>query len=303
MTHTNTHPYVHPYLKPNAQVLIYTDHIEKNMTAREIAAYAVLERYAHKLKDETLVIKVPRILPGTRQTKYPSISHLGTFRQFSPEEYFGESDIYVQEYFEIILRTFALIRHHFPAAHIPDTLDYESRELDGSISSLLYLDTGYYEKLPQYFLTLRQQIDYYVISTQPFIESMPQLAAHRDPNPNNYDIRTDVITTVSIADWETLGLARVGYDEGRFLTYLALDSQKQDEYIALIKQRLDTEELIYFWRVALLRCYREMTSLHGGHYDSRLKAHNAQETKMRMITALHTLALRCQHALDMYLLM
>ncbi len=261
------------YLKPGA-VVRYTDAgVEKRMGSGEVEAYRLLAEYEHLLQDETVSVLVPRLLSYDEASQTALLTNVGDFSHFSCTEYFGQSDVYTPHYYAAIHRVACLLRNNIPRSAIANQVDYEAIR-GGRASSIDYLSSGLTGKEPKGVLELLDIARAIADRTQADIETLPLRVSHRDPNPNNFLIKErNGKYEVAVVDWETFGLSRIGYDEGRAMSYLALDVKKQVEYGEYISRLLPgRRERMYFWRVAANRRVRELISLGNNHYDSRIVA-------------------------------
>ena len=259
------------YLKPGAFVR-YTDvGVEKKMSPVEAEAYRVLAEYEGMLYDNNVSVVIPSLLEYDVASQTALLTNVGDFPHLSCVEYFGQSGVYTPYYYAAIHGVARVLRGAVPRGAVGNQVDYEAAQ-GGRSSSIDYLTAGLTGEEPEDILELLGIAGAIAEGTQNDIETLPLFAAHRDPNPNNFLIREKGGKyEVAVVDWETFGLSRVGYDEGRIMSYLALDDDKQAEYGEYICTVLpDRLAQLYFWRVAANRSVREIISLSNGHYDSRL---------------------------------
>lgn len=288
---TNLYPEQHDsvssanlYIKPGSHVEIVSRfEVVKVMSSHEAEAYRYLESNKALLVSDDLNILVPKLLSYDETNGSARLTNIGMFPNLSPEKYFGQWEGYNGVYFARMNAVFQKIRDMLPVGSIPNSADYEANE-DGVPSSIRYVASGISSNMPAIYHERFDEIKQLISASQNTILNLPQYAAHRDPNPNNYCILDN--KTVGIVDWETFGLARRGYDEARLFTYLALNKQAQDQYLEICGEKIiDGPTGLYFWRVACMRAFREATSFHSGHYDSRL-AGSDDGTKQVIVDAL-----------------
>jgi hypothetical protein len=272
------------YIKPGSHVeFVGHSEVIKVMNSHETDAYRYLDSNRALLVSNDLNILVPDLLSYDETNSSARLTNIGIFPNLSPEKYFGRWEGYDGVYFTRMNAVFQKLRDLLPVDSIPNSTDYEADE-NGVPSSIRYLASGVSSDMPEIYHERFAEIRQLISASQNAILNLPQYAAHRDPNPNNYCIVDN--KTVGIVDWETFGLARKGYDEARLLTYLALNKQAQDQYLEICGEKItDGPTGLYFWRVACMRAFREATSFHSGHYDSRL-AGSDDDTKQVIIDAL-----------------
>jgi len=277
------------FLRPESEVLIMDKHVQKKMSLDEIKAYETLEEYREVLKDESIEIIIPKIISYDKDRQIGIIEKLKGFSDIPPADYFGRTSLFNQFYFNAFLRAAEIIRTTIRNENVSNKFDYEIGEKE-DIPSLQYIKKASITlgKEVKRMDGLYEEIEDMVYKTQQVIMGMELKASHRDPNPNNYHIYTSGgKIKVSIIDWATFGLARRGFEEGRFFSYLALSKEKQNIYLDIIKEKSWTkEEVLYFWRVVIMRAYKEIASMLCGYYDDRLNksiSNQNQENRSRKL--------------------
>lgn len=114
--------------------------------------------------------------------------------------------------------------------------------------------------------------------SQKHIEGLPRVVQHKDANPSNWRIvNINAKSAVNVIDMETLGLARRGWDEGRVYVQMCLDRTKQENFLEVLNQHpkfQSDEAKIYFWRVVLFRCIRELSLIQSGKYSSAISEYD-----------------------------
>lgn len=262
------------FLKPGAFVRLTSDGVEKRMGPAEAEAYAVLDYYRDQLHDDAVSVVVPRLVEYDEGAQMGVLTNIGDFRHFSCTEYFGRSDTYVPSYYAAIHGVARVLRAVIPSSSVPNGRDYEVAQ-PGSVPAMGYLRSGLTGNEPAEVGGLLEAVAAINTETQADIAPLPLLAGHLDPNPNNFLVtEQNGSQTVAVVDWETFGVSRTGYDEGRLMSYLALADDKQQEYGDFARGVFGRNELVYFWRVAVNRGVREYISFSNGHYDSRLAVGN-----------------------------
>lgn len=283
------------YTKPGSFVCLAgkPDIARKRMSMPEKQAYDYLGQYAGRLRGSVLSIWVPRLLSYHSRSHMATLSYIGDFPNLSASQYFGRWSGYRFDYLTHMNSAFQLMRDALPADAVPNTADYEA-SVDGTPSSITYLASELTRAMParyhEYFAAIRQMAQ----ASQSHIIDLPQYPCHRDPNPNNYLWLEDE-RVFKIVDWETFGMAREGYDEGRLFTYLALNPSAQMAYLQVCGPRLlQGDAGVYFWRVVAMRAFREITSFHSGRYDMRLQNENgrAKSAIIRSLCSLVDMGLR-----------
>lgn len=288
------------FLKPGANVYFENNTVIKTMPDREFQAYQALQGYRDAMAQDNLRVTIPQLLDYDPDSHRAVLSYMGDFTQFSPTQYFGSSPVGTPRYTRLVHEVAQLIRLNVPREAVPEQFDYENSkdtEEGLEISSVTFMTRSLRGHEPAVIHDLVREVTAAARQSQPLIDKLPLYAAHRDPNPNNMHVISDGHEVeVALVDWETFGLARVGYDEGRLMSHFALDTAKQDQYAQQIEDTLDDNaERAYFWRVSASRCTREAILFINGQYDSRLIAESPQavgERKQMLADALVATAFR-----------
>lgn len=294
------HPIEFPSLKPGSEVIVLEKNIIKKMVDNELEAYMLLRRYSDRLHNDSVSVVVPELLDYDRNLQQGLISRIGNFPIYSPCEYFGLAKVYGGDYYKSLHEVSEIIRRNIPCHEIPNQLDVEAF-FDGTNQTLVTIENDLKGTEDRGIDNLSENVKEMVLRTQERIIELPLYPSHRDPNPNNYKMVCESgHIYANVIDWETLGLARRGYEEGRFMVCLALDKLKQDDYARFIMDKLNVQERIYFWRTVATRALHEMSSVSRGLYDARLipsvrNVDDVQKLKIQLNGAFRELA---ERALD-----
>ncbi len=275
------------YLKPQSTVRLNNHgNITKILTENEEKAYEYLALHIHLLSSEDLKIIVPSLLTYNPKSRLATLEYLGQFPDLNPFEAFGAWEGYTETYLRGKNKAFQLMRTMLPIKGVYDCSDYEGID-NGAILSLRFIKADMKSNVPRYLNPYWRKICDLAEASQKTIATLKQYPSHRDPNPNNYHISVPD-ASLMIVDWETFGLARAGYEEGRQLSYLALNQSTQDMYTKLVKVILSERSWMYFWRTACMRAFREASFFERGHYDTRLSGLSAAH-KQELLSGLRTL--------------
>jgi len=265
------------------------------MIDNELETYMLLRRYSDRLHNEKITIVTPELLDYDKDSHQGLISKIGNFSVYSPREYFGLTEIYNTEYYKILYEVTEIIRNNIPSHEVFSQLDHEIG-LEGKSKVINTIENDFHGGEDPKIIDLSKKVKKMMGETQDYISDLPLFPGHRDPNPNNYKItHEDEKISVSLVDWETFGLSRRGYEEGRFMACLALDVSKQNDYANFIAGNFNKNEVIYFWRTVAARTLHEIASVLHGLYDARLiptvkNIDEVQQQKQQLVVAFNDLA-------------
>lgn len=265
---------------PSQRAWLDEEYYLKMMDNHEASIYACLSAHTATLLDSSPSIRIAELTEYNQTTQLGVMTNVGDFPVLELPEYFGESDGYTPEYVDIMLGAFRVLRDVVQATDVPETEDYEESQ-SGLISSLDYLQRTSGDIGTSNSARLYDGIERMAQATQGVIVDSPSYFSHRDPNPTNFLVSTHPTQGVNIIDWETSGLSRIGYDEGRLLTYFALNEPIQDYLRQAMSEQLTDEQQVYYWRVAAMRSYREIGSIITGRYDRQLATNNPDDPTYR----------------------
>lgn len=251
-----------------SKVLVTESFVLKRMCRTEAATYRYLDRHRKSLSKNKTQVSIPSLLDYDRHQGLGLLTNVGDFGCPSLSEYFGTSQKYTTAYLSMLLHSFTIVRSLPKPLHLNNQSDYDER-INSIISSLQYLESGITGNEPTTCIALYERVFDFVNESQEIIENSPLFPSHRDPNPTNFIVDESLI---KIIDWETFGLSRIGYDEGRLYTYLALNPCLQKKFKSMLTAKFTRREEVYFWRVVACRSFREMVSIINGRYDMRFRA-------------------------------
>lgn len=269
-------------LKPGSEVIILDKYVIKKINPNEFEAYMLLRKYTDRLHKDNITIIAPELIDYDTKTKQALLTKIGTFKQYSPSEYFGQTQLYNLNYYNTFYEVLEIIRKNIPNKEIFDQTDHDL-SVEGRFSRVIETinnDLTSSESLEDVMIS--NKVKDMIISSQDIITELPLHASHRDPNPNNYLMKiSEENISVKLVDWEKFGLSRRGYEEGMFMSLLALDKDKQNEYLQFVMGKLNNKEIVMFWRTTAARALHEMFSTLHGLYDSRIQSttKNLVETK------------------------
>lgn len=271
------------HLKPNSSIIVLGKHVVKQFNHYESLAYTVLRQHEESLHLARPRIRIPEIVHQDAPSSSVIMTKVAKFPNLNPAEYFGEWSGYNKDTFAMYFGAFNALRNLPLDPSVDFGEDYEQR-LPSGISSLTYLARLITPLNNTKLHTIFNKVKDVAEASQEQIEALPRLMAHRDPNPNNYAFCSQH-DTATIIDWETFGTASAGYDEGRLYSYLSLRPDVQYEYSQQATETLPARNLIYFWRVAMMRCLREMSLFESGHYDMRREKSGQKQPPVRTFTS------------------
>lgn len=262
-------------------VIAVGDGVLKNLGPKEVSTLSVLEQHRTELEQEFVFphylgqisleehLALSNIFPDL-PTAMHVLSRVDGIKPVGINEHFGQGIKYNSADFQQFFRGFDHLRKTFAG----DGHNFQSfsggweRFVEDSRIMIDNKTALNHDKLVS---TLQKAS---LISSD-----LPNMVAHRDPSWGNIAIvLSDGQRRVGMIDFETMGLQKPGYDEGRMMTHLSLNPRKQkefeDTYLQYVAENPGYPEqalLASFYMTAATRAYREMgLLLNGGHYCAKI---------------------------------
>lgn len=249
--------------------------IYKPKGAKELRNYSILNKYREDLANRGVyypVLVKNKGLTDKKGNEYIALITLPFFDRYNIAQRFGRFELGDHRFaFSCLLGAFDAFEKVLPTNLFSTEADEEE------LAGVLDMIKTEYSKIENFFREkgIESSCVFDLISkSQRFIEGLPRVVQHKDANPSNWRIITiNASSAVNVIDMETLGLARRGWDEGRVYVQMCLDENKQDSFLGVLYQhpKFHSEEAkVYFWRVVLFRCIRELSLVCSGKYSSAI---------------------------------
>ncbi|MCX7928355.1 MAG: hypothetical protein N2558_01555 [Patescibacteria group bacterium] len=247
--------------------------VYKITSEKELKNYFILQKYRSVLSEMGVfypfLLKTKNLKDDLGQ-EYVAFFRFPLFTPYNILERFGKfktgNNNDSEKAFRLLLKMFDAFEYLLPT----EDFEGEDEEELKNVLNLLFLDWMQVVDDFQGLGVNFEKIQTLIENSQEVIECLPRVVQHKDANPSNWRIvHINGKDVINVIDMETLGLARRGWDEGRVFVQLSLDSLKQEKFLSILFSHdkfQDPKSRIYFWRVILFRCIRELALIKRGKY-------------------------------------
>lgn len=230
---------------------IYEHAVIKDLHTNEVDNYIFLNRSLEEMEKGVVKVEIPRIIDIDHKENKLTLSRLTKFPLNVGMDFIFGRDSNLEHDKNILLALFELkkirvedsqfLNSEIPDGNLDETLRFVKAQL--TETTAIYWDEIYAIFNATHRIITEAQVAY----------------AHRDASRRNIAVSYFDNSVVQMLDLETAGLAYVGYDEGRFLTYCCLNRDGVENVVRIFyNQYTELPERLNFWRTAIVRCLREI---------------------------------------------
>ena len=236
----------------------------------ELGKHGVVLTHADELLDGDPAVIIPLIDPfqttGMLQMEYLEPFEQPTHRwmSFYAGKEFGDREA------DMLIRAVDLLRRTIPAEALvvvdPTLMDGNTDDIDNVLRLLDDCPPHLQEAIGldrDYLISL-------LMRTTEETKDLPLLPSHMDATARNFSANP-AENEVYVIDFDTMGLAPIGYDEGRLFVSFALRDEWQEAILAAFRRLHgdDEKRALYFWKTVLIRSLREtnLVKMGNGKYS------------------------------------
>ncbi len=263
--------------------MISRRYILKQLGEEENTAYTILERYRAELVDGQPSLVVPKVLEQMPGINLVKLSKLPGFKPMDIRQHFGDDSHYSSQDYELILSAFQKLRSTIPMVETSFASDYDLN-LEGQLHFIAnQVNHPRVQNAP--FLMQLGNLEEKIVKSQGVVDQLKSFVAHRDANVSNITIHETQLRgkQVQMIDWQTIGPAKIGYDEARFALTLSLNPSQQELLTNTFFSNINDSNIeLYFWRTLAIRAFRGLCAVQTGFYDYGIfKAFNTDQDRLQ----------------------
>lgn len=218
----------------------------KQLSPTERHNFKLIDRYREELAHSAPAVTFPLVLSCTES----NVCTMTSPAHFHHAHLYGHS----RETYASVLSGLEVLRNTLSPKDFPQYVDPDETQSFFSFVETALTDVAPYFSQSKELLALLKNL-------QPRITEIPAYPSHGDAHNHNWSVAfLNDQPVVSFIDLETLGLYRVGWDEGRMYTVLSGHPDDQHNLLQAIYNQpwFKTDQQLYFWRTVVVRCLRMM---------------------------------------------